>query len=117
MATPSYLGAAQPTTGDGDGWLARLGSYLRSSGSPVYVGDGQPSQRASEVHFVGPFDAVTPTYRSAPAPAPCESTPSTEAATPASAASSEGPVTVTCPIDSAALAAGKIAIVVPRAGT
>ena len=108
MATPSYLGTAQPTTGGG-GWLGRFGSYFGNGGTPAYAGDGQPSSAASGSLLRG--DA--PAYKPAPVVKP--EAPATEVsmdeAEPIDETSS-----MACLIDPEALAAGHIAIVIPRQG-
>lgn len=103
MSTPSYLGAGQPGSGNGSGWLARLGSYFGSGATPAYSGNGQPSPVASGSLLKG----TTPVYAAVPAVKPAEP----QVSSPAQA---EGEaVAMTCPIDPAALAAGHIAIVIP----
>lgn len=42
MATPTYVGSAQPQPSDGTGLLARIGAYLGGYGTPAYIGPGQP---------------------------------------------------------------------------
>lgn len=102
MATPTYLGAAQPNAGNGDGLIARIGSYFGNGGTPAYAGKGQPSPAAGAL-----LRRATPAYAAAPVKeqlADC-----TVAAQAAEALDASA-----CPIDPEALASGHIAIVIPR---
>ena len=102
MATPNYLGVAQPITSDGLGLLARIGSYFGNAGTPAYAGTGQPAPAAG-----GLLRPMTPAYAVAPVK---EQTADDCTAAPAVAQSEA----TACPIDPEALAAGHIAIVIPR---
>jgi hypothetical protein len=88
-ATPSYQGAGQPSAGNGDGWLARIGSVFGGRAATSYAGNGQPAVTG------GSASASTPAYASPPI-------------VPASGCDPN------CPIDPQALAEGKIAIVIPQ---
>jgi hypothetical protein len=102
MATPNYLGAAQPGARSGSGLLARIGSYFGGGGTPAYIGKGQPVPTAG-----GLLKPATPAYAAAPVKEQIA-----EGAEVAQAA--EAPDASACPIDPEALAAGHIAIVIPR---
>jgi hypothetical protein len=102
MATPNYLGAAQPNAGNGQGLLARIGSYFGSGGTPAYTGKGQPAPAAG-----GLLRPATPAYAAAPVKeqvVEAEQEAQADCVVEASA----------CPIDPEALASGHIAIVIPR---
>ena len=97
MSNPTYKGASQPISGNGGGWLGRLGSIFGGVGTPAYRGDGQPSPGAG-----GFLSAVTPRYKD-----------SSKAV-----ATDEGltdvvsqPEPTIIPIDRDELAAGKLAVI------
>ncbi len=102
MATPNYLGAVQPNAGNGQGLIARIGSYFGGGGTPAYAGRGQPVPVAG-----GLLRPATPGYAAAPVRE--QIVEDTEAAQ----ADEESEASV-CPIDPEALASGHIAIVIPR---
>lgn len=102
MATPSYLGAGQQLSAINQGWLVRLGSFLGGSGTPLYVGAGQPAPSLG-----GFMRGPTPVYAAAPVKEQIAEVASTGCSAEVAEASA-------CPIDPAALAAGQIAIVIPR---
>ncbi len=102
MTTPNYLGAAGFNAGNGQGLLARIGSYFGNGGTPSYAGVGQPVPAVG-----GLLRPATPAY--APAPVKEQNAEDNEAAQ----AVDESEV-LACPIDPEALAAGHIAIVIPR---
>jgi hypothetical protein len=103
MATPNYLGAAQPQLSNGDGLLARIGSYLGGGGTPAYRGVGQPAP----VMTGGMLRPSTPIYAAAPVREQVtQGTAEVEALAQSEASA--------CPIDAEALASGHIAIVIPR---
>ncbi len=102
MATPNYLGAAQPNAGNSGGLLARIGSYFGGGGTPAYSGKGQPVPVAG-----GLLRPATPAYAAAPLK---ELVVESEGAAQAACESE----TSACPIDPEALASGHIAIVIPR---
>lgn len=108
MATPPYLGTAQPIA-KSDGLLGRLGSYFGSGSTPAYAGRGQPQARG------GLLAVATPIYASAPVREPIAEPEIVQQEVAAACAADEPPV-VMCPIDAAALAAGQIAIVIPHQG-
>ena len=104
MATPIYLGAAQPRIGSGDGLLSRLGSYFGGGGTPAYAGRGQPMpvitgallRPASPAYVAPPVkEQVAQHVQEAQAAEACDAS-------------------TTCPIDPEAIASGHIAIVIPR---
>jgi len=103
VTTPTYLGAATPHAGNGDGLLSRLGSYFGGGGTPVYAGKGQPApvitggllQRTGPAYVAAPVKELALDVEAAKAVAACDAS-------------------ATCPIDPEALAAGHIAIVIPR---
>jgi len=103
MATPNYLGAAQPQPSGGDGLLGRIGSYFSSGGTPSYRGRGQPAPALNG----GLLRPTTLAY----AAAPVKEQIAQDCAEAQAAAESEASA---CPIDPEALAAGHIAIVIPR---
>jgi len=102
MTTPTYLGAAQPRTGNGDGLLSRLGSYFGRGGTPAYAGTGQPAP----VSAGGLLRGAGPAYAVAPLKEQRAEGHQADACGPSDASA--------CPIDPEALAAGHIAIVIPR---
>lgn len=108
MATPPYLGTAQPVATSA-GLFGRLGSYFGSSTTPAYAGRGQPQAGG------GLLAVPTPIYAPAPVREPVEDPKIVQEEVAAACAADEPPV-VMCPIDAAALAAGQIAIVVPHQG-
>ena len=103
MATPNYLGAAQPQLSIGTGLLGRIGSYFGSGGTPAYRGAGQPAP----MNNGGLLRPATPAYVAAPVKAQVAN----ELAEAQACAESEASA---CPIDPEALASGHIAIVIPR---
>ena len=100
MATPSYLGAAQPTADNGGGLFGRFGAFFGGN-TPAYSGDGQPSSAA------GVLGRATPAYAPAPMVRPEQQRSDDEL---------DAQAETSCPIDPEALAAGQIAIVIPRQG-
>ena len=103
MATPNYLGAAQPLPSNGAGLFGRIGSYFGNGGTPAYRGVGQPVTVISG----GLLRPMTPMY----AAAPLKEQIAENCVAAQAAAQSEASA---CPIDPEALAAGHIAIVIPR---
>src|SRR5688500_2905136 len=103
MATPNYLGAAQPLPSNGQGLFDRIGSYFGNGGTPAYRGVGQPVT----VIGGGLLRPMPPVYPAAPV----KGRVAEECGAAHAAAQSEAPA---CPIDPEALAAGRIAIVIPR---
>lgn len=103
MATPNYLGAAQPQPSNGLSLLGRIGSYFGSGGTPAYIGRGQPMP----VIAGGLLRPATPAY----AAAPVKEQVAEDCAATQAVAESEASA---CPIDPEALASGHIAIVIPR---
>ena len=102
MATPNYLGAPQVNAGNGQGLLARIGSYFGSGGTPAYTGKGQPVPAAG-----GLLRPATPAYAAAPVKEQIvEDNEAAQAADESEASA--------CPLDPEALASGHIAIVIPR---
>ncbi len=106
MATPPYLGAAQPLPSRGDGLIARIGAYLGSE-TPVYRGAGQPapSMTAALLRTSTPFYAAAPIRDQSVEPVAEMHADGDEQMSTCQAG---------CPIDAEALASGHIAIVIPR---
>ena len=100
MATPPYLGAAQPLSNNGD-WFARLGSFFGGTVTPMYAAAPPAPAAPVTVPVAAP---ATPLADSTAVVVPMQMCACMYSALQQAA----------CPIDLDAIAAGQIAIVIPR---